>query len=99
MDAVDRDADAAHFAARLRRVGVVADLGRQIEGDREPGGPLAEQVAVALVGLGGGREPGVLPHGPEPLAVGLAVEAPGVGVGAGVAQRPVVVERAGRDPA
>ena len=95
VDAVDGDTDAADLAARRRRVGVVADLGRQVEGDREPGRPLLEQVAVAAVRFGGARVPGVLAHGPQPLAVGLAVEAPGVGEAAGVPERPVVVQRRG----
>ena len=39
-----------------RRVRVVAHLGRQVEGDRQPGLALLEEVAEAPVGLLGGRE-------------------------------------------
>ena len=37
----DGDADLAHFAVRHGVVGVVADLRRQVEGDRQTGLPLA----------------------------------------------------------
>ena len=56
LEAVDGDADPAHLAERLRVVGVVADLGGQVEGHGEPGGALLEEVAVASVRLGGGAE-------------------------------------------
>ena len=69
FDRVDRDADLADLAARLRRVGVVAELRRQIERDREPGHAAREQVAIALVRFGGRREAGVLAHRPVPPAV------------------------------
>ena len=55
----------AHLAEGVGVVGVVADLGGQVEGHREPGRALLEQVAVAPVRLGGGAEAGVLPHRPE----------------------------------
>ena len=61
----DRHADPADLALRLGRVGVVAHLGRQVEGDRQAGLALLEQVAEALVGLLGGREARVLAHRPE----------------------------------
>ena len=48
--------DLADFAQRQRIVGVVADLGRQVECDAQPGLPLRQQVAVALVALGRGAE-------------------------------------------
>ena len=50
-DMRDRDADLADLAARQRMVAVVADLGRQVEGDGEPGLALGEIGAVELVGL------------------------------------------------
>ena len=82
------DADAADLAARQRVVGVVADLGRQVEGDREAGRALREQVAVAAVRFRGVGEAGVLAHRP---AAGrgshLAVEAAREGEGAGRADR------------
>jgi hypothetical protein len=46
-------------------VGVVADLRGQVEGDAQAGLALAQQVAVALVGLLGRAEAGVLAHGPQ----------------------------------
>ena len=40
---IDGDADLAHLAGGLGRVGVEAELGRQIERHREPGLPLARR--------------------------------------------------------
>ncbi len=48
-DMRDRHADLADFAFGLRMVAVVAGLGRQIEGDREAGLPLAQVLPVQLV--------------------------------------------------
>jgi hypothetical protein len=53
----------------LRRVGVVAHLGRQVEGDRQAGLALLEEVAEAPVRLLGRREPGVLAHRPQAAAI------------------------------
>jgi hypothetical protein len=61
--------------SKQRIVGVAAELGRQVEGHREAGGPVLDQVAVALVGVLGGREAGVLAHRPEPVAVHPVVDA------------------------
>ena len=47
----DRHADLADLAARQLVVGVVAGLGRQIEGDGQAGLALGEVLAVELVGL------------------------------------------------
>ena len=66
VDRVDGDADATDLARGQRVVRVVADLGRQVEGDAEAAHALGQQVAVALVGFRRGPEPGVLPHRPEP---------------------------------
>ena len=46
----DRHADLADLAAGERMVGIVAGLGRQIEGDRKPGLALGEVLPVQLVG-------------------------------------------------
>ena len=46
----DRHADLADLAARQRVVGVVAGLGRQVEGDREAGLPLGQVRPVERVG-------------------------------------------------
>ena len=64
-EGVERDADPADLLLHIRVVGVVAALRRQIERDRQPGAALREQVAVALVRLLGGAEPGVLPDRPR----------------------------------
>jgi len=56
-------------------VGVVAHLSGQVEGHREAGLSLLEQVAESRVGLGGGAEPRVLPHGPETAAVHRRLDA------------------------
>ncbi len=63
-----------------RVVGVVAELRRQVEGDREPRLPAIEQIAETLVRLLGGGEPGVLPDRPRPTAVHVPVGAAGEGV-------------------
>ena len=72
---VDRDAGAADLALGERVVGVVAELGRQVERDREAGLPAVEQVAVALVRLLGRREACVLADRPRPAAVHVRVRA------------------------
>ena len=66
----DRHAHLADFAAGQRMVGVVAGLGRQIEGDRKPGLPLGEVLPVKLVGGAcrgmagiGAEQPGLVPLG------------------------------------
>src|ERR1700722_10357440 len=48
---------------------VHADLRRQIKGYREAALALVEEVAVALVGFGGGAEARILAHGPETPAI------------------------------
>ena len=77
VDRVDRDADLADLAVRDRVVGVVAHLGRQVEGDRQPGRAGGEQLLVARVGLRGGAEAGVLAHRPRPAGVHRRVDAAG----------------------
>ena len=81
LDRVDGDADPAHFAGGERVIGVVADLGRQIEGHREPRLAAFEQPAIAPVRGGGGGVAGVLPHGPEPFPVSGGADPPGVNGG------------------
>ena len=58
-DVGDGDADLADFAAGEDVVAVVAGLGRQIEGDREPGLALGEVALVELVRLGRRRMAGI----------------------------------------
>ena len=81
-------ADPADLAFGLGRVRVVAHLGRQVEGDREAGLALLEQVAEALVGLLGGGEAGVLAHRPEAAAVHRRLDAAGERVLARAARGP-----------
>jgi hypothetical protein len=59
----------------LGGVGVVAHLGREIEGHRKAGLALLEKIAEAAIGIGGGREPGVLAHRPEAAAVHRRLDA------------------------
>ena len=50
-------------------VGVVAHLRGKVEGHRQAGLPLLEQVSITLVGLRGRAEARVLSHRPQPSAV------------------------------
>ena len=90
---VDGHADLAHLALGPGVVGVVAHLGRQVEGARQPGLAGLEQELEALVGLLGRAEAGVLAHRPQLRAVHLGVDAPGVG------ERPRLAQLRGRVPA
>ena len=64
IDGADGHADPTDLAGRELGVGVVAHLGGQVEGHRQAGLALVEQVPEALVGLRRGGEAGVLAHGP-----------------------------------
>src|SRR5690606_7509603 len=83
---VDGDAGAADLALAERIVGIAAELRRQIERHGEARRAVLDQVAVALVGVLGAREPRVLAHRPEAVAVHPLVDAAGERVGAGLAQ-------------
>ena len=76
-EAADRHADPADLAFGGRGVRVVAHLGRQVEGDRQAGLAVVEEVAETPVGLLGRGEPGVLAHRPEAAAVHRRLDAPG----------------------
>ena len=78
LERVDRDTDLADLAVGHGVVRVIADLGGQVEGDREPGLALVEQVAVALVGFRRCAEACVLAHGPQAAAIHVFVDAPRV---------------------
>jgi len=80
---VDGDTDLADLPLGHRVVGVVTHLGDQVESHREPGLAGLQQLPVALVGLGGGGEAGVLAHGPMAAAVHVGVDAAGEGELAG----------------
>ena len=73
-------------------VRIVAYLSGQIEGHRQTGLPLLQQVAVAGVGLGGGGVAGVLAHGPEPTPEHGGLNPSGEGIEARIAQVFTVLE-------
>jgi hypothetical protein len=77
FDRVDRDARAADLAETARVVGVQSELGREIEGHRQPRRPLRQQVPVALVGLLGARVPRVLAHRPQLPPIHVRMDAAG----------------------
>src|SRR5690606_15118209 len=82
----------ADLAVAEGMVGVVAQQGREVEGDAEARLALLQQVFEAPVGLGRRAVTGELAHGPQAAAVHGLVRAPGEGVPAGVAQVPGVVD-------
>ena len=69
LDAVDRHADAAHFAFGERGIAIESHLRREVEGDTESGLSGVEQEAESLVGLARRAEARVLAHRPEPAAI------------------------------
>ena len=75
LQGVDRDPDLANLAVGHRVVGVVADLGRQVEGHGEPRLALLEQESIAIVGFGGRAEAGVLAHRPGAATIHVLVDA------------------------
>ena len=75
-DRVDGHSGPPHLPERVRIVGVVAELGREVEGDREAGLPSLEQVAKPLVRLLGGCEPCVLADRPRPAPVHVRIGPP-----------------------
>ena len=89
----DRNAHLAHLAHRDRVIGVIADLGGQVEGHRKAGLALLQQVAVAPVGFFGGGVAGILAHGPEAAAVHGGLHAAGERVFARKAQLVHVINR------
>ena len=90
---VDRDALAADLAERALVVGVEPHQRRHVEGGREAGLPVGEQVAEALVRLLRRPEAGELAHRPEAPAVHRRVDAAGERVRAGSAEIALVVDR------
>ncbi len=86
LDRVDRHPGAPDLARAERVVGVAPELGRQVEGHREAGGAVLDQVAVALVGVLGAGEAGVLAHRPEAVAVHALVDPAGERIVAGLAE-------------
>ncbi len=80
LDRVDRDPDLADLPGGDRVVGVIPHLGGQVEGDAQPAGAGRDELVVALVGLLGRAEAGVLAHRPRPAGVHGRVDPAGVGV-------------------
>ncbi len=72
----DGDAHLPDLAPRDRVVRVVPHLCRQVEGDRETGLPLREEVPIAAIGLPGAPEAGVLAHRPVAAPVHVLRDAP-----------------------
>src|SRR5690606_4215851 len=68
-ESVDGDAHPPDFFTDLRVVRVVPALRGQVEGDREAGSALLEEVAVATVGFLRSTEAGVLAERPQPAAI------------------------------
>ena len=91
LEGVDGDAYLANLGLRQRVVGVVADLGGQVEGDGEAGLALREEELEALVRLLRRAEAGILAHAPEPAAIHRGLHASGEGVFARVADVALVV--------
>ena len=71
-----------HFAHGLRVIRVVADLGGEVEGDREAHRSLREEIKVSLVRFARGPETRILPHGPKAGTVSTRMDSPGEGEGA-----------------
>ena len=69
LDGVDGDADAPHFAERLRVVRIEAQQRGQVEVGRQPGLPGLDHVFVTAVRGLGIAEPGDLPDRPGPAAI------------------------------
>jgi len=82
----------ADLAERARVVGVEAHQRRHVEGRREAGLPVLEQVAEPLVRLRRRAEAGELPHRPELAAVHRRVDAAREREDARVAEVAVVVD-------
>src|SRR5580765_9026385 len=85
-------ARAPDFAERARVVRVVAHQRRHVERRREPGLPVLEEVAEALVRLLGRPEAGELAHRPQAAAVHRGIDAARERIRARPAEVAVVVE-------
>ena len=87
----DGDATLAELPLRLWRIGVVAVERGQVEGHRETGLPLLQEILEASVGLLGGAESGEHAHRPQPAAVHRGMNPPGERILTGEAQLLTVV--------
>jgi hypothetical protein len=79
FDRIDGDANLADLSRGKRVIGVVADLGRQVERNTQSHDPLRQEVAVSPVRVRGGGEAGVLAHRPRAAAVHRRLNAAGEG--------------------
>ncbi len=92
LERTDGDAALAELAQRFGRVGVVAHQRSEVEGDRQAGVALLDQVLVTGVGLLRRAEPGEHPHRPQPTALPGRVNAARERVLAGKAEVGEVVD-------
>ena len=92
LDGIDRHSGLAHLARRPGGVGVVADLGGEVEGHGKAVAALGQEKFVTLIGLLRIPHPGILAHGPQAAPVHGGPDAPGEGVLPGVAQVAIGVE-------
>src|SRR6202044_2613134 len=74
---INGHADFSDFAEGQSVVGVHADLGGEVEGDRESFHTLSQQIPVTLVRFRGAAEPGVLTGGPQAAAIHGGIYAAG----------------------
>ncbi len=76
LERADGDALPTDFTERPWMVGVVPHQRRHVEGGRQPGLPVVEQVAEPLVRLLGRAEAGELAHRPQPPPVHRRIHTP-----------------------
>src|SRR6201999_2445869 len=79
---VDSYPDPTDFLTELGIVGVVPTLGGQVEGHRQPGPALIQQIAVAAIGLLGRPEARILAERPQLAAIPAREIAAGERIGA-----------------
>src|SRR6185369_9369915 len=77
---IDGHADLADLTLTHAVVGVVSYLGGKVESHGKSGLPRLKEIFVAFVGLLGGTEAGVLPHGPEAAPIHGRLDPAGVRV-------------------
>src|SRR3546814_10952827 len=87
LDGIDGDALLADVAHPARMVGVIAAVGGEVEGDREPLLAAGEVGAVEGVGFLGGGEAGILAQRPGPAGVHGRLGTTGDGREAGQASK------------
>ncbi len=83
LDRIDRHTGLADVARDPRMVAVVAAMGGEIEGDRQPHLPGREVFAIEMVRVLGGRKARILPDRPRPVGVHRRPRATQIGREAG----------------